>query len=277
MRFREFDLTGLSLKTGPVEGWAVDGAVDPRAFVAVNVGAEPFVVERREGALVRRERVDPGSLWVSPAAAPMRHRVRGASAFVRALIDPAIARDAGGGEGVELRLAVGADAPPIAHLLRALVAEAEAGGPNGRAFTRSITEVLWRALVRAFAARPDRTPGSTAPLTRRQLGAVLDFIDAKLGEGASTAERASIAGLSPFHFSRVFKAAVGESPHQYVMRRRAERARELLAHGDAEIAHVAHVLGYADQSHLSRELRRRFGVSPRALRLRGESASVPRK
>ena len=67
MRFREFDLAGLSLKTGPVEGWAVDGAVDPRAFVAVNVGAEPFVVER---VLVEQDRpqVVLGHRLESPAA-----------------------------------------------------------------------------------------------------------------------------------------------------------------------------------------------------------------
>lgn len=72
---------------------------------------------------------------------------------------------------------------------------------------------------------------------------------------------ASVVGRSRFHFARLFKASTGETPHQYVVRRRVERARELLRAGGV-IADVALAVGFASQSHLNYHVRRAFGRTP---------------
>jgi AraC family transcriptional regulator len=72
--------------------------------------------------------------------------------------------------------------------------------------------------------------------------------------------------MSPYHFSRLFKESTGFSPHQYVIERRVQQAKELLGSTTLPIAEIALLCGFANQSHLNRHLKRLFGVSAKALR-----------
>src|SRR6266436_1908738 len=74
------------------------------------------------------------------------------------------------------------------------------------------------------------------------------------------AKLASIAGRSPFHFSRVFTRSVGLTPYRYVVYLRVQRATELVRDGRFGLAEIAARTGFADQSHLSRWVRRVHGV-----------------
>ncbi|CAM5336730.1 helix-turn-helix transcriptional regulator [Streptomyces chartreusis] len=74
---------------------------------------------------------------------------------------------------------------------------------------------------------------------------------------------ARVAGVSPSHFTRVFRASTGQSPHQYVLGQRLEQTiRALLT----AVADIADACGFADQSHLTRTMRRHLGLTPSALR-----------
>jgi AraC family transcriptional regulator len=80
-------------------------------------------------------------------------------------------------------------------------------------------------------------------------------------------EVARIAGLSPFHFSRLFHALVGLAPHQYLLRCRLRNAqRLLLADEGRSVADIAAESGFADQAHLAQQFRRAFGSSPQGFR-----------
>jgi AraC family transcriptional regulator len=73
----------------------------------------------------------------------------------------------------------------------------------------------------------------------------------------------AVARLSPYHFARQFKAATGLPPHQYVILRRVERARQLLQGGtDPSLAEVALRAGFCDRSQFSRHFKRPVGVTP---------------
>jgi AraC family transcriptional regulator len=88
---------------------------------------------------------------------------------------------------------------------------------------------------------------------------------AHLDEPIEVAALAGIARRSPFHFTRVFTQSVGVSPHRYVVHLRLERAIELMRDGQSGLAEIAASTGFADQSHLSRWVRRVHGVSPTQL------------
>jgi len=93
-------------------------------------------------------------------------------------------------------------------------------------------------------------------------------IEAHLGDDVRVAELAAIAGTSPQHFARAFKRKLGEAPYAYVRRRRLDRARDAVRASDEPLHVIAARLGFADQAHLTRWFRRRFGVPPGALRRR---------
>jgi AraC family transcriptional regulator len=74
---------------------------------------------------------------------------------------------------------------------------------------------------------------------------------------------AAVARLSPYHFARQFRAATGLPPHQYVIARRVERAKQFLqGGGDLSLAQVAARAGFSSQSHFSLHFRRLVGVTP---------------
>lgn len=97
----------------------------------------------------------------------------------------------------------------------------------------------------------------------RTLYRAVAFMEANLGEHFSLELLAQQAGVSRFHFARQFRRATGFSPMEYLMRRRIEQGKRILAHGNVSICDVAVSLGFCDQSHFTRTFRRVTGQSPR--------------
>ncbi len=92
-----------------------------------------------------------------------------------------------------------------------------------------------------------------------------ELLQAQLAAPPSLEELAAAVNLSPFHFARVFRRATGMPPHTWLMQQRIARARALLQDGCLPLE-VATQLGFADQSHLSRQFKQVYGVGPGAYR-----------
>lgn len=103
----------------------------------------------------------------------------------------------------------------------------------------------------------------TQGLRPRALRLALEFIERHLGERFTLAALAASAGVSRFHFARLFRITTGHSPMEYLMRTRIERSTAILLQGDCSVCEVAALLGFCDQSHFTRTFRRVIGASPR--------------
>jgi AraC-like DNA-binding protein len=95
-----------------------------------------------------------------------------------------------------------------------------------------------------------------------QVNRVSEYLQSDLAGDPSLAELASLLGISTEHFCRAFKVSTGLPPHAWLVARRVERARELLAATNLPIEEIAAEVGYAEPSHLARLFRRAHGVSP---------------
>jgi AraC family transcriptional regulator len=91
---------------------------------------------------------------------------------------------------------------------------------------------------------------------------VYDHIEAHLDNRLTLTDLAAVACLSPYHFSRSFKQAVGIGPQRYVTKRRLERAKTLMRRTTQPLALIAQEVGFSDQSHLTSVFRREIGVTP---------------
>ncbi len=127
-------------------------------------------------------------------------------------------------------------------------------------------------LAMTLAAHLLHSPGcGSLPPARRRGGAgatvryIREHIDAHLAADLSLAALASLVALSPHHLAHTFSEVVGQPLHQYVLARRLEEAMRLLRQGGRSVAEVARAVGFADQSHLARQFKRRFGLSPAAV------------
>jgi transcriptional regulator GlxA family with amidase domain len=95
---------------------------------------------------------------------------------------------------------------------------------------------------------------------------VREYIDAHLNKNISVQMLADIAGLSMYHFTRVFKQSEGVTPHLYLIQRRIKRAMELLSDTNLPLSEIAFLVGFSDQSHCARRFREHVGLSPRDYR-----------
>jgi AraC family transcriptional regulator len=101
-----------------------------------------------------------------------------------------------------------------------------------------------------------------APLTADILNRLKQFVLEHLDQPLDVATLAKITHRSQFHFSRAFTRSVEVSPHRYVVQLRLQRAVEMVRDGKFSLAAIAAKTGFADQSHLTRWVRRVHGVSP---------------
>lgn len=108
--------------------------------------------------------------------------------------------------------------------------------------------------------------GTLKGLAPWQLRKVLAHIEANLGVSIRNKDLASLARLSTFHFNVSFRGSVGNSPHQYIIRRRMERAQELMLSTEKALSAIAAECGLADQAHFTRLFRRFAGESPASWR-----------
>ena len=156
----------------------------------------------------------------------------------------------------------------IEHIGWALKAEMESGYPSGRSYMDALATALAARIVRNHSslARPARS--ARAPMPGRKLKLILGFIEDNLGRDLGLDEIASTAGLSVSHFKTLFRKSLGVPPHQYLIRRRVERAAAQLRKGTMPIGQVALENGFCHQSHLSLHIRRVMGVTPQELRNR---------
>jgi AraC family transcriptional regulator len=131
----------------------------------------------------------------------------------------------------------------------------------------AIAHMMAAHLARAHSSRsrPIRM-APTRPISGLKMRRLVEFIDENLDSDLSLHAMASEVEISPLYLARAFKAAVGQSPHQYVLARRIERARELLRNTSMPVVDVAMAVGFSSQSHLSHWFLRQVGVSPAAYR-----------
>jgi len=167
----------------------------------------------------------------------------------------------------------GLDLPHLRAAMGAVDAELTAGGAGGRLAAESLANILAVHLIRHVLSPRSPARGRDGTLPRAKLRAVVEYVEEHLDTSPSLEQLAAVAGLSPYYFARQFKRATGLPPHQYVVARRVERAKQLLRTGsDFSLAEVAAHAGFSDQSQFSYHFKRVLGVTPGQFRMSARNA-----
>jgi len=154
--------------------------------------------------------------------------------------------------------------------IRALMAAAEAdhagGSPAGRIYMDSIGRALAVALMHSQGVLRSPMRHYRGGLSPVQLRRVTSFVHENLHDNVSLMQMAEEAKLSPAYFSQMFRQSTGVAPHQFVLRARVERAKDLLVKEDARVLDVAIACGFQTQQHFARVFRALCKVSPTQFR-----------
>jgi AraC family transcriptional regulator len=175
------------------------------------------------------------------------------------------------GAGTPLRTEPALTQDPLGErLARALLAAEDLGGSFGRLYADCVSTAIVARLLGSSRSSASRR-AKVAELARWRLKRVVDYVEASLADPVSLADLAAAAGLTRMHFAAQFRAATGLPPHEYLTRRRIERAQEMLLEDDLPLVDVALSVGFQTQSHFTSVFKRFVGQSPRAWRLSGSS------
>lgn len=156
--------------------------------------------------------------------------------------------------------------PQIEAIAMLLLAELKQENLGGRLYIESLVNVLAVHLLRQYTAIKPRLAIYDGGLPQRQLLQVLEYINEHLDRDIKLADLAQLLGMSQFHFSHLFKQAIGTAPYQYVLQQRVERAKQLLKQTDRSIMEIALECGFNSHSHLSKHFRQFTGITPKAFR-----------
>lgn len=260
-----------------VERWqhapGILGPVKPRdTEVAILINGALRVTRRGDDKVQQHDAI-PGTIWLCPAGigedmihlsdhvGESLHLFLPASPLSTGAldefdIDPAT---------VQLRYDGGFHDPFIEQIALAIRHEMQTTDPGDRLMVESLTAALALQLFRHHSSLPQQrlTPRVTGgALAAHRLRRVRDYVEANLDLRLGLEALAKEACLSPYHFARAFKAAVGLPPHQFVTLRRVERAKVMLRDARLSLAEIALSCGFSSQAHFTRCFRQVVGATP---------------
>ena len=175
---------------------------------------------------------------------------------------------------VELRASRKFADPRLSAMVAAVHAEMVAGFPSGRLFLDSVEQAMAVTLVNGHAVRHRPVQIYRGGLGSARLRRIKELVHAKMEDDLSLDEMAQSVGLSTAHFARMFRKSTGETPHQFVLRQRLERAKAMLRAPDARVLDVAVACGFKTQQHFAQVFRDVWGVSPTEYR---QDLSTPKR
>jgi AraC family transcriptional regulator len=231
------------------------------------------------GRTVQDGVVTPGMVHVSEPATSVHCHFRGPYDVLHLHVPNDLiaecARDMPGRQVAALRSA----APPandlaVERLGRALLDADQVGGSFGQLYADSVSVAIVARLLASAGKASDQERPRVAELARWRLKRAIDYVDAHLDEPVRLADVAAAAGLTRMHFAAQFRAATQQSPHEFLLRRRIERAQEMLAETTMSVVDIALSVGFQTQAHFTSVFKRFAGRPPQTWRRAYGDATV---
>jgi AraC family transcriptional regulator len=223
------------------------------------------------GRIVQDGVTTPGTVHVTEPAVPVRCLFRGPYDVLHLHVPNNLiaecARDMTG-HPVPVLCSKGVPRKDITvdSLARALLEADRVGGSVGQLYADCISIAIIARLLASMNRLATAERPKVGELARWRLKRAIDYVEAHLDKPVSLADVASSAGLTRMHFAAQFRAATGLRPHEYLLRRRIERAQEMLVGTGMSLVDVALSVGFQTQAHFTSVFKRYAGQPPRAWR-----------
>lgn len=239
-------------------------------LITIHLNHAVVMKEQLLNGELRCDRFRDGDICLTPATTPVLVRLRDASEFISLYLEPTfmrqIAAEVVDPDRLEVVPQFKLNDPLIYQIGIALKANLESESACNRLYADSMATALSAHLLQHYSIQKPEIKSYSDGLSQVQLRQVTEYIHRHSAQNPSLVIMAEIVQMSPYYFSRLFKKSTGFTPHQYLLRCRTDRAKQLLKTTNLSIADIANQVGFVDQSHLNRHFKRRFGISPSQLR-----------
>ena len=239
--------------------------------IALGLGLAVAPGERWLDGKIQRERRNLGDIAIIPAGIAHRCNWHTSAEFMILAIEPVLLSQVGQDlvdcDRIELvPQFMNEQDILIQGIFSTLKAELESGKIGGHLLIDSLKTTLAIHLLRQYCTTKPKLSSYGDKLSKSKLQQVQEYIHEHLEQNLKLIELAAIAQISPYHFISLFRNSLGTTPHQYILQRRIEKAKYLLQHSKLSIAEVAAIVGFCDQSHLTRYFKRITGATPKQVK-----------
>jgi AraC family transcriptional regulator len=211
-----------------------------------------------------------GSLCITPAGQSISANWEQPLDNMRLSLDPKyvskVAAENGFSPKVEFVEIYKKSDPLVQNLGLSLLGNADRDSSLAKLYADSLIQTLMLHLLSNYTTARIAISSGNGGLAGYKLRRVKEFIDEHLDDDLGLNDIASVAGLSPYHFTRAFRKSTGKTPLQYLMQHRLERAKELLAQPGLPIVEVGLSTGFKNQSHFTTLFRKYTKFTPKAWR-----------
>jgi AraC family transcriptional regulator len=258
----------LQLSYSCQPAWYIPAHTLAYHVLCVNAG-EPLALERAvDGQIQTIDALPTGDFGLYPAHLRQSFQSYQEGAAIHLFLDPTLldrtATELGLKDRIVLepKLSPGID-PLIQQIAIALKTSLEVDGTTTQLYADAMANALSIHLLTRYSTHRTTLKYPQGGLSQQQLRQVLDYIHDALAQEVSLAELGSLIQLSPYHFSRLFKQSIGVAPHQYHIRCRIDRAKQLLLERQSSLAAIALAVGFSSQAHLNYHFKRWVGATPK--------------
>lgn len=264
--------TLLTLEYFEAEPSSMPEEVFSQHHILLNLRDEPQDVEHLCDGELRRFIFNKDEIVVTPAGVKSGWRWHGQSRCIVVTLEPEeFERFAQSELGVllshsQLKREPQFQDPDLCQAALLLKESLESQDVGSDVMFESLARVFLIKLVRKYGNVPDETPEFTRNFTSKHYKRVLSFVAENYGQPIAVGDLAKEAGLSSSHFSRLFKQTIGQSPHQFLVTYRLERAVEMMGNLEATLLDIALSCGFADQAHFSRAFKLAYDQTPKHYR-----------
>lgn len=281
----QIERTDLSIKSSVAQGWEniqIEQFQSPpgearcdyndQHAIYLSLAPRPIRLLQIQGGKTHAGLYGKGDISITPAKMPFFARwdeddhflqVRIASGFIQTVARESLAMNP---DQLELLPEFRIRDQQIESIGMMLLAELQQENLGGKLYIESLANILAVHLIRQYAAAKPCLTIYKGGLPQRQLLQVLEYINEHLHQDIKLADLAQLLDMSQFHFSHMFKQAIGTAPYQYLLLQRVERAKLLLKQKERSIMDIALECGFNSHSHLSKQFRQFTGMTPKAYR-----------
>jgi AraC family transcriptional regulator len=245
-------------------------------FMTVHLNRDRVVKSLEQNGHLQRDSFESGDICLTPAQTPSAVRIEEPCEIVALHIEPTFLAQAfaeiADAQNLELVPQFKLKDPLIYQMAIALKKQIESSkGAWNQLYIESMVTAACAHLLQCYSTQnlnANKLAVTPSPdgLSKACLDQVLDYIHEHTDQNLSLAEMAQSVQMSSYHFSRLFKQSTGQSPHRYLISRRIQQVKKLLATTSLSIAEIAAQAGFTDQSHLARHFKRQVGVTPSQFR-----------
>ncbi len=265
----DLNLDGIIIRFGSISGFRATDLVAPFHAFLMNVSDHDIAWEVSSEGKVRQVTMEPSQIFFNPANISFSRYTADHYEFLLVLIDPdkmissasLISNKCTFLENYHIK------DPNLEHIFKLLLSEIQAGNQNGKLFLENIVSVLTFHFVKNYSReQTSNLIENVSGLTSKELEKALYYIDKNMAENYSIENLAEEFGVSKFNFIEKFKSSTNVTPHQFIIKKKLERSKNLLKEVSLSLTDITYMLNFSDQSHFSNSFKKMYGITPREFR-----------